>query len=109
MDETAKILKALGDATRLRILHLLTHGELCVCDLTAALALPQSTISRHLSYLKNAGWLHSKRVGVWMHYELVDEAMQQEVLSALVSTLSAGAQQDMQRLKDYLSTKKHAC
>ncbi|MGE0155644.1 MAG: metalloregulator ArsR/SmtB family transcription factor [Geobacter sp.] len=67
----AKIFKSLADETRLRILLLLTdHGELCICDLMAALELPQSTVSRHVAYLKNAGWLNDRRGGVWMYYSL---------------------------------------
>lgn len=71
MKETARIFKALSDETRLRILVLLReHGELCVCDLMSALELPQSTVSRHLAYMKNAGLLNDKRCGVWMHYSI---------------------------------------
>ncbi|MDY0385232.1 metalloregulator ArsR/SmtB family transcription factor [Trichlorobacter sp.] len=67
----AKIFKSLADETRLRILLLLSdHGELCVCDLMTALELPQSTVSRHLAYLKNVGWLSDRRGGVWMYYSL---------------------------------------
>lgn len=68
---TAKIFKSLADETRLRILLLLAdHGELCICDLMAALELPQSTVSRHVAYLKNAGWLSDRRGGVWMYYAI---------------------------------------
>ena len=71
MKNTARIMKALADETRLRILALLLDsGELCVCDLMAALQLPQSTVSRHLAYLKNAGWLDDRREGVWMYYQV---------------------------------------
>jgi len=70
MKPVARTFKALADETRLRILVLLLEGELCVCELIAALELPQSTISRHLAYLKNAGWLKDRRQGVWMYYRL---------------------------------------
>ena len=49
-----QILKGLADPTRLRIVMLLTSGELCVCDLTEVLGLPQSTVSRHMATLKSA-------------------------------------------------------
>jgi DNA-binding transcriptional ArsR family regulator len=62
--------KALADETRLRILALLVNGELCVCDLMAILDLPQSTVSRHLATLRNAGWVEDRRQGVWMYYRL---------------------------------------
>ncbi len=71
MKQTARIFKALADETRLRILALLlAEGELCVCDIMAALQLPQSTVSRHLAYLKNTGWLDDRREGVWMYYSI---------------------------------------
>ena len=63
MKQAAKIFKALSDETRLRILALLSQRELCVCDLMAVLDLPQSTVSRHLAYLRNAGWVEDRRQG----------------------------------------------
>jgi len=81
----AQIFKALGDATRLRILALLLDGELCVCELVAALELPQSTVSRHLSYLRNSGWLQDRRKGVWMYYRLSED--KDSLVEALVPAL----------------------
>jgi len=49
---------------------LLTHGELCVCDLMAIFDEGQSKVSRHLTYLKHSGLVKSKRVGTWMHYSI---------------------------------------
>jgi len=72
MKTTAHIFKALADETRLRILCLLLEKELCVCDIKDVLQLPQSTVSRHLAYLKNAGLVDDRRCGVWMYYSLVD-------------------------------------
>lgn len=63
--------KAFADETRLRILHLLSRGELCVCDLVEILALPQSKVSRHLAYLKKAGLVEDRKEGLWRHYSLV--------------------------------------
>ena len=72
MKRIAQKFKALSDETRLRILALLSGGEMCVCDLMAILDLPQSTVSRHLAYLRNAGWVEDRRQGVWMYYRLSD-------------------------------------
>jgi ArsR family transcriptional regulator, arsenate/arsenite/antimonite-responsive transcriptional repressor len=72
MKTTARMFKALSDETRLRILCLLLEGELCVCDIMAVLQLPQSTVSRHLAYLKNSGWVDDRRCGVWMYYSIPD-------------------------------------
>lgn len=74
MKTTARIFKALSDETRLRILALLAGGELCVCDLMTTLELPQSTVSRHLAFLRNAGLVEDRRQGVWMFYRLIDGA-----------------------------------
>lgn len=109
MEQLANTLKALGDPTRLRILHLLTHGEMCVCDLMAGLALPQSTVSRHLSYLKNAGWLTSRRAGVWMHYMLTDASPHRELLGTLAPHMRAMCGEDLSRLEHHLATKDEAC
>ncbi|MCM2356725.1 MAG: metalloregulator ArsR/SmtB family transcription factor [Geobacteraceae bacterium] len=70
MKTTSRLFKALADETRLRILSLLMEGELCVCNLMEVLRLPQSTVSRHLAYLKNAGWVDDRREGVWMYYSI---------------------------------------
>lgn len=72
MDDLVQYFKALSEEVRLRILMLLVHGELCVCDIMDVLEEPQSKISRHLSYLKHSGLITSKRVGVWMHYMLAE-------------------------------------
>jgi ArsR family transcriptional regulator len=90
MKDDAKTFKALADETRLRILVLLLKGELCVCELIAALELPQSTVSRHLAYLKNAGWLEDRRQGVWMYYRLNRKTgrLQAELIEILGQYLS---------------------
>ena len=72
MEDIAQIYKALSEQMRLRMLMLLTQGELCVCDLMAVLEEPQSKVSRHLAYLKHSGLIQGKRVGTWMHYFLRD-------------------------------------
>ncbi len=71
MDKKVQLFRALGDETRLRILSLLLgEGELCVCDIIATLKLPQSTISRHLAYLKKTGWVDDRRCGLWIYYSV---------------------------------------
>lgn len=67
-----RMFKAFADETRLRILHLLTRGELCVCDIMATLKLPQSKVSRHLGYLREAGLVRDRKEGLWRHYALTD-------------------------------------
>jgi len=86
MKHLAQIIKALSDPIRLRIILLLqAEGELCVCDLMAVLKLPQSTVSRHLAYLKRSCWVDTRREGVWMYYTLCRESclICQELLQTL--------------------------
>jgi ArsR family transcriptional regulator len=82
MEQLVQFFKALSDETRLRIMMLLTQGELCVCDLMLVLDEPQSKVSRHLAFLKHSGLTNSKRAGVWMHYRLkepVDEVHKAQI------------------------------
>jgi ArsR family transcriptional regulator, arsenate/arsenite/antimonite-responsive transcriptional repressor len=65
-----RMFRALSDRTRLRILHLLWGGELCVCEIVETLRIPQPTASRHLAYLRRAGLVAARRDGLWMHYTL---------------------------------------
>lgn len=109
MERTVETLKVLSDATRLRIVSLLRHGELCVCDLTETLQIPQSTVSRHLATLKAAGWVKSRRSGKWMHYLLLDEtpSLQARIAGVLKEELPmlAVCQEDDRRYFAYLAVK----
>lgn len=66
----AQLFKAMSDQTRLRIVNLLSAGEVCVCDIAAALDLPQPKVSRHLALLRNAGLVEDKRKGAWIFYSI---------------------------------------
>ena len=66
--------RAFSDRTRLRILHLLQAGELCVCDLVRVIGAPQPKVSRHLGYLRKAGLVTSRKDGLWAYYELAPAA-----------------------------------
>jgi len=69
----ADMFKALGDPVRLRLFSLIAaRDELCVCHLTDALNLPQSTVSRQLSVLRHAGLVLTRREGKWMYYRTGD-------------------------------------
>lgn len=75
--------KALAHTARLRILAMLRAGELCVCQITAVLALAPSTVSAHLSDLKRAGLLEERKEGRWVHYGLARTARTNKLLRAL--------------------------
>jgi ArsR family transcriptional regulator len=72
MKEVTRLFKALSDETRLRTLHLLLKGELCICELMEVLQLPQSNVSRHMAYLKNAGLVDDRREAIWVYYSLIE-------------------------------------
>lgn len=97
-----RVFKAFADETRLRILHLLTKGELCVCDIMSALRSPQSKVSRHLAYLRNAGLVTHRRAGRWMYYSLASSksTLQRSIIACVGSCLSEVPvlRQDLKRL-----------
>ncbi len=68
------IFRALGDSTRLRILKLLAHGELCVCQIEQSLRISQALTSRHLGILRMTGLVQARREGQWVHYSLAKPA-----------------------------------
>ena len=70
MDRLIKIFKALGDKNRLRIVKMLQVKQLCVCEITAMLELATSTVSKHLSLLKEAGIIADRKDGKWAEYRL---------------------------------------
>jgi ArsR family transcriptional regulator len=76
LENISQTFKALSDPIRLKILYLLTERDsLCVCEIVEILSLNQSTVSRHLAYLKNSNIVNSWREGVWMHYSLKKEML----------------------------------
>lgn len=87
--ELAKGFKALGDETRVRLLALVAasdDGHVCVCDLTEAIGLSQSTVSHHLKILVNAGLLRRTQRGKWGYYVLVPGGV--SALSQLLAEVS---------------------
>lgn len=85
----APVFKALGDPVRLRLLSLVASypdGEACVCDLNAAFALSQPTISHHLKVLHEVGLLDRSKRGVWVYYRVRSEALAE--LRALIGEVS---------------------
>lgn len=72
MNELEQYFKGLADRSRLRILNLLMHGELCGCDIQYVLETSQPNISRHLQYLKNSGLVLDRRDGFRIFYRLAE-------------------------------------
>ncbi len=103
MQEAADLFKALSDPHRVRLAILLAlRGELCVCEMAAALGVPEYKISRHLSVLRSAGIVEARRDGTWMQYKLsaprhrLDECLRECFRDCLANHRTVQA--DLQRL-----------
>src|SRR5262245_47346234 len=94
--------RALADATRLRIIHLIGDQEVCVCFFVDILQTHQPKIGRHLAYLRRAGIVATRREGIWMHYRISTPKDENaaKVLKAVREWLSndPAMQQDRRRL-----------
>lgn len=101
MDPTA-LFKALSDTTRLRCMVLLVvEQELCVCELTHALGLPQPRVSHHLAALRKAGLVRDRKAGLWIYYRIEPElpAWVQEV----IRTTAEGIREERPFIDDALA------
>ena len=108
MNELTTVFKALSDETRLRIIKLLEQGELCVCDITAALDMVQPKVSFHLSALKDAGLIKDRKQGKWIHYSLNGQDLFRRMLllSACERMQDSTVSADRKRLNAFLEGKE---
>lgn len=105
MKQLIRVMKALSDPGRVKIIKLLGHKELCVCELTALLGLAQPTVSKHLRVLDEAGLVTFSKEGPWINYRLFrdsDSAYASEMLAHLDDWLEDDSQ--IQDLIAILST-----
>jgi ArsR family transcriptional regulator, arsenate/arsenite/antimonite-responsive transcriptional repressor len=95
--------RAFSDRTRLRILHLLLPGELCVCHIVDALDLPQPKVSRHLAYLRRTRLVLARKEGFWNYYRLApaQSPFHKKLLECLTTCFEevSELQDDARRLK----------
>jgi len=107
MENVLTIFKALAEETRLRIIKLLEHGELCVCDIVADLDLIQPKVSFHLAVLKEAGFIKDRKQGKWVHYSIDDADIFRRflLLSTLERISSEFVTEDRNRLANFLKGK----
>jgi ArsR family transcriptional regulator len=90
-----QIFKALSEEARVRIINLLANNkEMCISDLELVLGFTQTKTSRHLTFLKNAGIVNSKRVDKWIFYYIKEEA------SEILRQIFVFIQKDLQLIKD---------
>ena len=111
MQELLKILKALSDETRLRIIKLLEDGEHCVCDIVAALDMVQPKVSFHLGILKGAGLIKDRKDGKWILYSLNDaDILKRFMLFTVIERVPEDSVEgDRERLHIFLKGKKQGC
>jgi ArsR family transcriptional regulator, arsenate/arsenite/antimonite-responsive transcriptional repressor len=83
LEELGKIFKSLSDQNRIRILKMLQKKSLCVCEIQAVLKLAVSTVSKHLSILREAGFITDWKEGKWINYQ-INPAPSQVVSNALL-------------------------
>lgn len=94
MKDLMALLKAASDQNRVRLLMALRHGELCVCQLIEFIQLAPSTVSKHMSILRNADMVESRKKGRWVYYRLpVDEKGTRA--SAFLSWLEEALDEDL--------------
>jgi len=86
MKDFLKVMKALSDPNRVKIVKMLQHKLMCVCELREALQIAQSSVSKHLKILEEAGLVGYKKDGLWVNYYLSD-GMKSPYVSSLVGNL----------------------
>lgn len=112
MRDAAKPFKALSDANRLRILNLLTEKPLCVCEITSVLGLAVSTVSKHLSILRDAGFINDKKDAKWVNYSLasaIDFPLAGDLLTAVRRRLFNNPQFEADRRKAAAADRNRIC
>lgn len=72
MKEFIKVMKVLSDPNRVKIVKMLQHKSMCVCEMQTALGIAQPTVSNHLKALENAGFVSYRKDGLWVNYSLAD-------------------------------------
>jgi ArsR family transcriptional regulator len=111
MTELERYFRGLSDPSRLRIINLLLHGELCGCDIQYVLSTSQPNVSRHLTYLKNAGLVLDRRDGFRIFYRLAEpwKGIRRQLFEFLRNAFKAeeALQRDVDRLRQ--AVKGGAC
>jgi ArsR family transcriptional regulator, arsenate/arsenite/antimonite-responsive transcriptional repressor len=82
MDDFLAITKALSDPNRVRAILALRRGELCACQIIELLGIAPSTVSKHMSILKQAGLVLSRKQERWMHYRLAGKSAKNVMVSS---------------------------
>ncbi len=84
MKDTLNLMKVLSDKIRLRIINILYYSDLYVCEIVDILQLPQSTVSRHLTIMRNANVIEDVKVGSWVKYNIVKNDLYKSIIKSIV-------------------------
>lgn len=85
MREKIELFKVISEINRVRILMMLMHKPLCVCEITAVLGVTNATVSNHLSYLRKNGFITDEKDGKWINYRIAENITDPIVKSVLDS------------------------
>jgi ArsR family transcriptional regulator len=105
--DLTRLLAALADTTRLRLLNLMRGREVCVCYFVEILQQSQPKISRHLAYLRKAGVVSARREGKWMHYRI--EMPEDEGAAAILTEVLRSLGNDVVMRADLVRLNRACC
>lgn len=99
MKSLVKVMKALSEPNRLKILKMLQHRTLCVCEIREALHIAQPTVSKHLKILEEAGLVRFEKDGLWVNY-MIDKGSDNPYALSILDNLKAWLEddEDMKRI-----------
>jgi DNA-binding transcriptional ArsR family regulator len=100
INEFGGVTKALSDSNRVRALMTLRNGELCVCQIIELLELAPSTVSKHMSILKQAGLVDSRKDSRWVYYRLTKTTNNEQCIGKVIDLSISLLEQDRQILSD---------
>ena len=103
--EKTRLFKALSDPNRLRILKMLQSKSLCVCEIKDVLNLATSTVSKHLSILRDTGFIIEEKDGKWVNY-MINPMPADLRISSVLSSLDFWISDDSQIISDKQKIKK---
>ncbi|HOO77229.1 MAG TPA: metalloregulator ArsR/SmtB family transcription factor [bacterium] len=98
MRKLEKTFKALSDRNRIRILKMLEVKPMCVCEVTSILGIAQSSVSRHLGILRDAGFVNDEKDGLWVIYSLATST--DDVIATIMTGLRRWGKEDARIIED---------
>ena len=98
MRKLEKIFKALSDRNRIRILKMLEVKPMCVCEVTSILGVAQSSVSRHLGILRDAGFINDEKDGLWVNYTLATST--DDIVTTIMTGLRRWGNNDPRIIED---------